>query len=629
MLSPGGNRIPSAIPDAQGSRPGLSRSGGLRRRILVWFLVLSLVPLFLSNTVGYQVTRRIIERQARSHLVAWAGAEARHVASEVDRHQQRLEAAATVDRVLAGAMAPAARALRGGDLESAAILTLHALLDRKLEELGEFSELFMMDEGGRVVASTAPGRLNSDWSMTELAHLGGQGRYFTEDLESYGGLLTPVYRLATPVRTAGGDVVGVLVATVGFDRLEDFFRIADHVAGDVHAYVLDEHGGLLAASHPRPGIEYGRSFASALTSPDGEPVRRYENFEGLPVLAAAAVVEAGNRSWRYVAEAPEASVLGPLRGLAVLAGVLEATFALLLVAVVWMVARSIVTPLRHLVAGAERIRAGELGVAVRVDRADELGDLGRTFNQMSQELRASTRRIQELHDQEMRRAAQLASVGELASGIAHEIKNPLIGVMSGLDLLGKHAGTRSEVETLTGQMREQLGRIESAIRDLLTYARPKAPHRMWTDPNRLVDRVARLLAPQAEAAGVRIETRLSPSVPKVEVDPELMTQTLVNLALNGIQAMGPGGVLTFSTVPSGREVRLMVRDTGSGIPDDQLEQIFRPFFTTKHRGTGLGLAITRGIVERHGGRLTVESEVGTGSTFTILFQVTDAEAPLP
>jgi signal transduction histidine kinase len=248
---------------------------------------------------------------------------------------------------------------------------------------------------------------------------------------------------------------------------------------------------------------------------------------------------------------------------------------------------------------------------------------------MSQELRASTRRIQELHDQEMRRAAQLASVGELASGIAHEIKNPVIGVMSGLDLLGKYAGTHPQVETLTGQMREQLGRIESAIRDLLSYARPKAPHRMWTDPNRLVDRVARLLAPQAEAAGVRIETRLSPSVPKVEVDPELMTQTLVNLALNGIQAMGPGGVLTFSTAPSGREVRLMVRDTGSGIPDDQIEQIFRPFYTTKHRGTGLGLAITRGIVERHGGRLTVESQVGTGSTFTILFQVPDAEAPLP
>jgi signal transduction histidine kinase len=583
----------------------------------VWFLVLSLVPLFLSNTVGYQVTRRIIERQARAHLVAWAGAEARHVASEVDRHQRRLEAAVTGDRVLAGGMAPAARALRGGDLERVAISRLHALLDRKLEELGGFSELFVMDEGGRVVASTAPRRLNSDWSMTELAHLGGQGRYFTEDLESYGGLLTPVYRLATPVRTPGGDVVGVLVATVGFDRLENFFRIADHVAGDIHAYVLDERGGLLAASHPRPGIEYGRPFASAFTSPDGEPVRRYENFEGVPVLAAAAVVEAGNRRWRYVAEAPEASVLGPLRGLAVLAGVLEATFALLLVAVVWMVARSIVTPLRHLVAGAERIRAGELG------------DLGRTFNQMSQELGASTRRIQELHDQEMRRAAQLASVGELASGIAHEIKNPLIGVMSGLDLLGKHAGTRTQVETLTGQMREQLGRIESAIRDLLSYARPKAPHRMWTDPNRLVDRVAGLLAPQAEAAGVRIETRLSPSVPKVEVDPELMTQTLVNLALNGIQAMGPGGVLTFATDPLGREVRLMVRDTGSGIPEDQLEQIFRPFYTTKHRGTGLGLAITRGIVERHGGRLTVESEVGSGSTFTIVFQGPDGEASLP
>ena len=629
MPSPEGTGIPSPTPDARGRARGASRPGGLRRRILVWFLVLSLAPLFLSNTVGYQVTRRIIERQARSHLVAWTAAEARHVASEVERHQQDLDAAVAGDRVLVGGIAPAARALRAGVFESAAMTGLHAHLDRKLEDLGGFSELFVLDGDGRVVASTAPRRLDSDWSMTELARVGGRGRYFTEDLEAYGGLLTPVYRLATPVRAAGGEVVGVLVATVGFDRLEDFFRIADHVAGDIHAYLLDERGGLLAASHPRPGIEYGRPFVSAFARTDGEPVRRYENFEGVPVLAAAALVEAGNRSWRYVAEAPEASVLGPLRGLAVLAGVLEATFALLLVAVVWMVARSIVTPLRHLVAGAERIRAGELGVAVQVDRSDELGDLGRTFNQMSQELRASTGRIQELHDQEMRRAAQLASVGELASGIAHEIKNPLIGVMSGLDLLGKHAGTSSQVETLTGQMRQQLGRIESAIRDLLTYARPKAPHLIWTDPNRLVDRVARLLAAQAEAAGVRIETRLSPSVPQVEIDPELMTQTLVNLALNGIQAMGPGGVLTFSTAREGREVRLTVRDTGTGIPDDQLEQIFRPFYTTKHRGTGLGLAITRGIVERHGGRLAVQSQLGTGSAFTIVFHVPETEAPLP
>jgi len=623
MPSPKGARDPRTVRDA--TRDGrASRPGGLRRRILVWFFVLSLVPLFVSNTVGYQVTRRIIERQAQSYLVAWTAAEAGHVALEVERHQRNLDAVAGSDRALVEGIVPAGRAARAGLLESAAITRLHAQLDRTLEQLAGPSELFLLDGEGRVVAATAPRRLNTDWSTSELAHAALRGPYFTEDLEAFGGLVTPVYRLATPVRTAGGQVVGVLVATVGFERVGDFFRIADHVAGDIHAYLLDERGAVLAASHPRPGMDFGRPFVPALPDSGETAVRRYANFEGVPVLASAAPVKAGNRRWYYVAEAPEARVLGPLRVLAVLAGVLETSFAFTLIAIVWIVARSIVTPLRHLVAGAERIRAGELGVTVQVDRGDELGDLGRTFNQMSQALEESTGRIQALHDQEMRRAAQLASAGELASGIAHEIKNPLIGVMSGLDLLSKRASSPSEVETLTGQMREQLGRIESAIRDLLSYARPKAPRFIRTDPNRIVDRMVRLLAPQAESRRVRIDTRLSPSVPQMEMDPELMTQALVNLALNGIQAMDPGGVLTFSTIQEGGEVKLTVRDTGAGIPADQLDRVFRPFYTTKHRGTGLGLAITRGIVERHGGRLAVQSQVGAGSTFTIIFEAPEA-----
>jgi signal transduction histidine kinase len=108
-----------------------------------------------------------------------------------------------------------------------------------------------------------------------------------------------------------------------------------------------------------------------------------------------------------------------------------------------------------------------------------------------------------------------------------------------------------------------------------------------------------------------------------------MTQTLVNLALNGIQAMRPGGVLSISTTVTGDEVRLAVSDTGVGVPEDQLEKIFRPFYTTKHQGTGLGLAITRGIVDRHGGRLEVVSRPGEGSTFTLVFATPATEAAAP
>jgi signal transduction histidine kinase len=629
MLSSSGSRIPDHISNGWRVLWHSSRPGGLRRRILVWFLVLSLLPLFLSNTLGYQVTRRIIERQAQRYLAALAEAEAGHVATEVQRHQQRLDAEVRGNTALAGMLVLVGDRERAGLADPTEVERLRVHLGRKLEELPAFTELLALNADGVVVAATTARRRESDWSATAVYQLGRHGRYFTEDVESHGGLLTPVYRLATPIRASGGAVVGVLVATVGFDRVQGFFRMADHVVGDVHSYLVDGAGNLLQASHVHPAIEHGRPLPSPLVQSGSTPTQRYVNYEGIKVLAAVAPLGAGTRAWWYVAEAPEGSILGQLRGLGLLAGVLEAGFALLLVAIVWLVARSIVTPLRRLVAGAERIRAGELGVEVRVDRADELGDLGRTFNQMSQELRTSTRRIQELHDQEMRRAAQLASVGELASGIAHEIKNPLIGVSSGLDLLRRRAGVDSQAETLIGQMRDQLGRIEVAIRDLLSYARPKELRVIRTDLNRLADRVVRLVTPQADQAGVRIETRLSAAVTKIQVDPELMTQTLVNLALNGIQAMEPGGVLTLSTFLHGHEVRLEIADTGSGIPVDRLDRIFRPFFTTKHRGTGLGLAISRGIVERHGGWLDVRSEAGQGSVFTIAFAKPEQEAVSP
>jgi signal transduction histidine kinase len=147
----------------------------------------------------------------------------------------------------------------------------------------------------------------------------------------------------------------------------------------------------------------------------------------------------------------------------------------------------------------------------------------------------------------------------------------------------------------------------------------------WAAPRQLVERVVTLVGPQAEAAGVRIEQDTASATKRVRVDPELLTQAMVNPSLNGIQAMPAGGVLTFGIEPMGDEIRMTVTDTGTGIPESARNEIFRPFFTTKHRGTGLGLAITRSIVERHGGRLEVESTPGHGSTFTLVLSTVEEE----
>jgi signal transduction histidine kinase len=588
---------------------------GLRHRILLWFLVLSLAPLFASNTLGYLVTRRIIESQVSRHVEALAEVAARHVATEVEQHQLYLDAVVAGNTLLVEGVSQAAAAVRAGPGRVEVAALLHEHLDKKLAELRPLSELSVLDTGGLVIASTNHDLLGTDWSDAEIFRLGRSGRYFSEDLVALGGVVGPVYRLATPIRGENGDPVAVLAGTAGFESVQGFLRIPSDLAGDVRTFLTDSGGYPLFVSHPQADLDYGAKLTSPLLERSAGAVARYSNYQGVQVLGTS--VSIPGRSWKYIVEVPVTSAFGQLHGLAQLALLLQATFALLLVAAVWVVARSIVAPVRHLATAAERIRSGELGVEVQIDRRDELGELGRTFNQMSQELQASAQRIHQLHDQEMRRAAQLASVGELASGIAHEIKNPLVGVSSGVRLLVKELHHHAKSTKILNQMGEQLHRIESAITDLLRYARPKAPRLMWTDPELLVDRVIALVSPQADAAGVHVERLTDRSVGKIKIDPELMTQGLVNLALNGIQAMGPGGLLTLSTGCVSGEVHISVSDTGTGILDDQLATIFRPFYTTKHQGTGLGLTITRGIIERHGGRLEVQTEVGVGSTFTL------------
>ncbi|UCC72925.1 MAG: HAMP domain-containing protein [Gemmatimonadota bacterium] len=598
--------------------------GGLGRRILLWFLVLSLVPLLVSNSVGYVASRGIIENQIQRYLRALAEIQARQVATEVERHQLFLDGITVSAPPLFRAIPSAAAAVHAGRIQERSVTALQAHLDHELEELRSLTELFVIDTTGAVIAATYRNRLGQDWSLSRLFRRGRVEHFFEADWETRNGDVVPVYRLAVPIRDEQQEVRGVLGGSVGFETLQGFLRHPEHPVVDVHAFIVDHLGLPVFISHPHIPVDYRQPLPSPLVDQAPGSVARYVNYEGVDVVGTS--VSVSGVPWLYISEVSVASALGQLRGLALLAAGLESVFALLLVAIVWTVARSIVAPLRRLVFAAERIREGDLDVAVGIERDDELGDLGRTFNQMASELRSSTLEIHELHEKEMRRAAQLASVGELASGIAHEIKNPLVGVASGVDLLSRRVMTDPKSAALLEQIHAQIRRIESAIQDLLSYASPKEPLLTWTDPKQLVKKLIALVRPQADAAGVRITERHAEALPTIRVDPELLTQALVNLALNAIQAMEPGGALQVAIESEAGNVCFSISDTGKGIKPDEMERIYRPFYTTKHQGTGLGLAITRAIVERHGGCMTAESELGEGSTFTLVIPAAAQEA---
>ena len=232
-------------------------------------------------------------------------------------------------------------------------------------------------------------------------------------------------------------------------------------------------------------------------------------------------------------------------------------------------------------------------------------------------LEDSTARIQELHDQQIERASQLATVGELASGMAHEIKNPIAGLSNGLDLLVRRIEPDDRLDPIVDEMRDQVRRIDLVVRDLLTFARPTEPTFAHCGLNEVVERALPLVQSAADSGGVTLSTDLEDGLPALWLDGELMGHVVVNLTVNAIQATPNGGRVTLATRGAERFVELAVSDTGEGIPRERMEQIFKPFFTSKHRGSGLGLSITRNIVRRHGGDIRVESDVGHGSVFTL------------
>jgi PAS domain S-box-containing protein len=222
---------------------------------------------------------------------------------------------------------------------------------------------------------------------------------------------------------------------------------------------------------------------------------------------------------------------------------------------------------------------------------------------------------------------KLASIGRLSAGVAHEINNPLTTILTTAMLiqedLDQHDPMFDELQTIAN---ESL-RCRKIVTSLLDFARQKKPRKELNDINALVKATIMLINKQASFKDVYLEHVLADDLPAVEVDKDQIQQALINLALNAIEAVEPGGRVVLSTnyIEKGRLVEIAVSDNGPGIAPETLDRIIDPFFTTKETGTGLGLAITHGIVEQHGGILDVLSELGSGSCFFIRLPVAPGE----
>lgn len=282
-------------------------------------------------------------------------------------------------------------------------------------------------------------------------------------------------------------------------------------------------------------------------------------------------------------------------------------------------ARKYTEPIHRLVAGVKKVSSGDLSVTFPVDSADEIGELAASFNEMVGQLRE-----RETLEKRLYEAEHLSKVGQLASGIAHEIRNPLNYISLAIDHLKSEilpvcGEKKPELEALTDKIKEEVRRVNYMVINFMNYGRPLKLRKTRVSYPEMIAKALPLLQDKLTEQHIEVVMDLAPDLPPMQADRELLRNCLFNFLTNAAQAMPEGGKITLGAYYD-RETasfRLTFSDQGEGITTEDIPKIFQPYFTTKEAGIGLGLAITERIVREHGGEIQVESGIGKGTTFTV------------
>ena len=288
-------------------------------------------------------------------------------------------------------------------------------------------------------------------------------------------------------------------------------------------------------------------------------------------------------------------------------------------AMIIFLARRYTDPIHRLAHGVKKVSAGDLSVTFPVESGDEIGELAENFNEMVEKLRERESLEKRLYE-----AEHLSRVGQLASGIAHEIRNPLNYISLAADHLKGEVnvacnGSRPDLAELLDKIKEEVRRANYMVLNFMNYGRPLKIRPSEVSYSELLNKALPVLADKLIEQHIAVVTDFAQDLPVMWVDAELMRNCLFNFVTNAAQAMPEGGTITLGARfdPGERLFILTFADQGKGIKPEEIDKIFQPYFTTKEAGIGLGLAITERIIREHGGSISVESDPGNGTVFTV------------
>ena len=309
---------------------------------------------------------------------------------------------------------------------------------------------------------------------------------------------------------------------------------------------------------------------------------------------------------------------------------------ILLLVILFFITSSIIQPLQQMVNATNKIANGDLSHKVNINFQDEIGQLGHSFNRMTENLKKAneklilwgktlekrveerTQKLREMQDS-LVRSEKLASLGKMAAGVAHEINNPLTSILLNTHLMLEKVKKNSRFRENLSLIADETSRCSEIVKGLLEFSHQNPPEKNFADVNDLINLTLSILENQVAFQNIKIIKNLDQNLPQIQIDINKMKQVFWNLMINAAEAMPEGGMLTLISRLSenSKYIEIEFKDTGLGIPKENLNKLFDPFFTTKGGGTGLGLAVSYGIIEQHKGKIEVQSKKYQGSTFAI------------
>ena len=622
----------------------------IRRKLLIVLLLSAVVPVVVSGLLSYNASEEALANAVTELHTLAALAEAENATNYVQTLATELSAAIQYEDPAKLSPSGVQEFLNRVFLRRNRI-ALAALLDKQ----GQVQATVFVDDPLAFAREEPQFKLHDTVAAEEaeqfhakasalLAKVRPGQRYAISEPYLTAVRKTPAVVVLAP---APDDRTLSLAAELGLAELST--RLKDRYAQDTRAFFLDRSGRLLidpSLERERAGLDF-RALLPGAVEARGSGIAQYED-DGVKYLAAYAPLR--ELGWVAVVARPRDEAVAPLHQLFRTNSLVLLVSVVVVVAAAVLFARALSRPIAQLADGAMEFAKGHFSHRIHLKRQDELGHLAQTFNEMGRSVEEANRKLVRFNEelqaqveertrelklaqQQLLRSQRLAAVGDLAAGLAHEVNNPLAAIMGNAQLLMMQTEEQHPSQQMLNDVLEQALRISNIVKDLQSLSEAQRGGMTPVDVHRALERVVQTCKPDLSGEGIELATRYDPKAAEVLGDETALREVFSHLLSNSRNALKNRPerniVIATSTIED-EAVMIEVSDTGRGIPRENLERIFNPFFTTKQQwtGKGLALAICHRIIENHGGKISIQSEEGVGTTVTLVLPAAPAKSHL-